>query len=80
VKHIICVITINIVVIFNIDVGTLKGLTKASSSSGNKSVDVKHITASDLGKKSNQHLNVQVKKSSQMINSYALDMCTEWQC
>ena len=40
-------------------IGNMKGLTK-SSSGGKKPVEVKHIAAHDLEKKSNQHLNIQV--------------------
>lgn len=40
--------------------GALKGLTKHAG--GKKaSIDVKHIAASDLDKKSDKHLNVQVR-------------------
>jgi len=41
-------------------IGSTKALTKLSSS-GKKSVEVKHISTHDLEKKSNQHLNIQAR-------------------
>ena len=59
--QIICIIVVNIIVVI-IGAGTMKGLTKSSScSGGRKSVEVKQIAASDLDKKSKQHLNIQVR-------------------
>jgi len=45
--------------------GHSKGLTKHAG--GHKSIDVKHIAAHDLNKKSDKHINVQVINLIQII-------------